>query len=328
MNDVDCLKQIEARVGVRFPHTLEDGRCTELSLATDEALYHGLIRHHSPDAQQEILRLICRLTGLRKLNLRRNHVGRLPEEFAQLSALEHLVLGSNQLGAVPAVLRGLRKLRSLHVGHNDLAELPAWFGELDQLEYLALHKNLRLRNLAPLHGLTRLRNLNLFLINLITLPEVIYEFRELTTLTLWNTSNYPAGLDRFSQLEFFTLSGSPGAKALPPGFTKLPRLRMTRLHQNSFLDLPEDIGALSRLEQISLYQNQLSRLPDSMAQLTRLTKLNLGWNQFRQLPPWLGQLERLTWLGVFENPLEESTNIPAREGLTVAREWPFSTRHS
>ncbi|HET7537859.1 MAG TPA: hypothetical protein VFJ90_15475 [Candidatus Didemnitutus sp.] len=326
MTDLDCIAQIEARVGRAVPHMMQDGRCVELSLASDDALYHGLIRHHPPAEQWQILQLVCRLTGLRRLNLRRNRVGRLPAEFGRLTELEHVVLGSNELGLVPAELRGMRRLRSLHLGHNDIAELPGWFGELDQLEYLALHKNLRLKNLAPLHGLKRLKNLNLFLLNLLTLPEVLYEFTNLVTLTLWNVAHYPAGLDSFPQLEFFTLSGTPGGKALPPGFTKLPRLRMTRLHQNSIAELPEDLGNLGQLEQISLYQNQLSRLPESMAQLHRLTKVNLGWNCFKQLPEWLGRMERLEWLGIFENPLERPALPSPRPGLQIAREWTFSTR--
>lgn len=325
MKDPDILRQLEALVGTTFPHTVQDGRCTELSLANDGALYHGLIRHHSAAAQQDILRLICRLTGLRRLNLRRNHVFALPAEFAQLVELEHLILGSNYLGVVPESIRGFRQLRSLHLGNNDLTEIPAWLGELNQLEYLALHKNIKLKSVASLRGLNKLKNLNLFLLNLLTLPDCLYDCRDLTTLTLWNVSRYPQGLEPFQRLEFFTVSGSPGLRALPPGFTTLKKLRMTRLHQNNLESLPNDIGEMAQLEQISLYQNQLSALPDSMARLTKLTKLNLGWNHFRQLPGWLGQLERLEWLGVFENPLEQPFLLPERAGRQVAREWPFSS---
>ena len=325
MQDADILRKLEAVVGTGFPYVIEDGRCVELCLTSDEALYHGLIRHHPAAVKQDALRLVCQLTCLRRLNLRRNLLKELPTEFAQLVELEHLNLGSNYLGGVPASIRKFRKLRYLHLGNNDLTDLPGWIGEFDKLEYIALHKNLKLKSIANLRGLRTLKTLNLYFVNLLALPEVVYEFRDLTTLTLWNINRFPNGLESFQSLEFFTDCGGPGIRALPPGFTKLKRLRMARLFQNNLEFLPEDIGELENLEQISLYQNQLSLLPDSMARLTRLTKLNLAWNRFEFLPAWLAQLEHLEWLGMFENPIREPDQLRFRPNVRVVREWPFST---
>lgn len=325
MQDAEILKKVEALVGATVPHVLRDGRCVELSLTSERALYHGLIRHHPAAVKQDILRLVSRLTGLQSLDLRRNLLGELPVEFGQLAELEQLILGSNYLGHVPEVIRGFRNLRSLHLGNNYLAELPGWLGEFDQLEYLALHKNLQLKSLDGLQGLKRLKNLNLYFVNLLTLPEVVYEFRQLTTLTLWNVNCFPHGMDAFEQLEFFTDCGGPGTRGLPDGFTRLKRLRMARLFQNNLETLPDDLGDLENLEQISLYQNQLSRLPDSMARLARLTKLNLGWNRFESLPDWLPQLPQLQWLAFFENPLREPNRLQFGPRVRVDLAWPFST---
>ncbi len=327
-SDSEVLQDLEEKVGRPFPREMRDGRCVGLSLCDEGSVFHGLIRHHTAAAKLDILRLVSRLTSLRKLNLRRNRLGVLPLEFSRLSALEDLNLGSNYLGGVPAQICGFKRLKSLNLGNNDLVELPPWLGELSGLEYLALHKNLKLKSIGPACGLKRLRTFNLFFVNLVELPEFIYSFHELTTLTLWNVRRFPDGLDPLQNLEFFTNCGAPAVRSLPKGFTRLRRLRMTRLFQNSLESLPEDFGDLENLEQVSLYQNRLSRLPDSMARLQRLTKLNLAWNRFETFPGWLNDLKELQWLGIFENPLTGPDTLKARPGMRIEREWPFTLTSS
>src|SRR5262245_51123575 len=183
MRDSDALASIERLAGRPVPHVIEDGRCVEVSLASDDALYHGLIRHLGAEGKQEVLRAVSRLTELRRLNLRRNLLMTLPPELAGLRRLEQLNLGSNYLGVVPDVIRGFRELRYLHLGNNDLTSLPGWLGEFERLEYLTLHKNLKLKSIDQLTGLKNLKSLNLYFLSLLTLPEVVYEFRQLTTLT-------------------------------------------------------------------------------------------------------------------------------------------------
>lgn len=327
-SDSEVLGALREKVGRSFPQAMRNGRCVELSLCEEDAIFHGLIRHHTPAAKLEILRLVSQLTGLRKLNLRRNRLGVLPPELSRLTELEELTLGSNYLGGFPEQIRGFKRLKSLHLGNNDLVELPPWLGELSELEYLALHKNLKLKSIGPVRGLKHLRTLNLYYVNLVELPEFVYDLRDLTTLTLWNVRRFPDGLGPLENLEFFTNCGGPAVRSLPKGFTRLRKLRMTRLSQNNLEILPEDLGNLENLEQISLYQNRLSQLPDSMARLQRLTKLNLAWNCFETLPCWLNDLKELQWLGIFENPLTKPDQLRARPGVRIEREWPFTSEQA
>ena len=125
MTDIEIIHVLEKRIGQPFPHTILAGRCIELSLCHKDAIFFGLIRHQSPAAKQEIIKLISRLTGLRILDLRRNRLGVLPPEFSQLTDLEHLNLSSNYLGGFPDHIRNFRRLKSLYLGNNDLVELPA-----------------------------------------------------------------------------------------------------------------------------------------------------------------------------------------------------------
>ncbi len=327
MSDRSLLARLEALVGQPFPCRLEGDRCVELALTSDAHLVHGLIRHHTPAQKQDVLRLVSQLTGLRRLDLRRNCLGQLVPELAQLTELEHLNLGSNYLGRVPVELQSFPRLRHLQLGNNDLTELPGFLGEYPDLEYLALHKNVHLKSIESLAPLRRLRTLNLYFVNLNVLPGFLYEFVELRSIALWNVSRFPQGIAPLRNLEFFTLCGTPGLRGLPAGFTSLAKLRMTRLFQNNLESLPEDISQLSQLEQISVYQNQLASLPDSFGDLTRMEKVNLGWNRFTRVPDCLRRLPNLKWIALFENPLTEP--VPAFPSATrVCIEWPFSTVHA
>ena len=325
MPDREILIELQEKVGRPFPHVMQDDRCVELSLCDSASIFHGLVRHHTPGAKLDILRLISQLEALRKLNLRRNCLGILPPEFGRLTQLEELILSSNYLGKVPELIRGFKRLKSLLLGNNDLVTLPPWLNELTELEHFAVHKNIKLKSVDAIRGLKRLRTLNLYYVNLLELPQFVCEFRDLTTLTLWNVKRFPEGLNPFENLEFYTNCGGPGVRSLPDGFTRLRKLRMTRLFQNNLESLPEDMGNLENLEQISFYQNRLSRLPDSMARLQRLAKLNVAWNRFETIPEWLNDLKSLQYLAIFENPLTKPDPIIARPGLKIDREWPFTT---
>jgi Leucine-rich repeat (LRR) protein len=324
-SDPEILRQIETKIGRSVRSEMEEDRCVALALTSEDYLYHGLIRHHTTAVKQKILQLICRLRELKRLDLRRNKVGQLPSEFSALTQLEHLNLGSNYLGGVPEQLRALQQLKFLHLGNNDIVEIPNFVGDFANLEVLALHKNVRLKSIAALAPLKQLCALNLYTINLHRLPEFVFEFADLQTLTVWNVTEFPDDLSRLRNLQFFTNCGALGLRSLPKGFTRLKKLRMSRLFQNSLETLPEDIGELGNLEQLSLYQNQLSSLPDSFANLQRLTKLNLGWNRFETVPRCLSRLRSLEWVGLFENPIQEPDAVPFGTQTRVLRYWPFST---
>ena len=324
--DLEIIRQIERKVGRPVPHAFDGDRCAELDLTSEDCLFSGLIRRHSDADKQEIMTLVGRLTGLKKLNLRRNKLHRLPPNFADLRALEHLNLGSNYLGGVPGQIRGIAGLKYLHLGNNDITELPEFIGGFSRLEYITLHKNLKLKSVEALAPLSGLKALNLYFLNLGRLPAFVYNFKKLVTLTLWNIHTFTDELGGLTNLEFFSDCGTPALRELPPALTQLKKLRMIRIFQNSLERLPEDFGDLENLEQISLYQNQLTALPESMARLQKLQKLNLGWNNFAALPPFLARLKSLEWLAIFENPLKDSGGRPAFAPATkVIRDWPFTT---
>ena len=326
MSDTDIIKKLLEKVGQPFFFKMEGERCVELALTSDSYRYHGLIRHHTASEKHDIVLLVSQLTALKKLDLRRNVLRTLPQDFQNLNQLEWLNLGSNFLGPSLSLIAGFLSLRHLNLGNNDIVEIPNFVGDLEKLEYLALHKNVKIRCLNDaISNLQRLRTLNLYFVLIKTLPDFVYRMRSLTTLSLFNITNLSDDLAKLDNLEFFTHCGSLKMRALPDGFVGLRRLKMARLYQNSLRQLPADFGKLKNLEQLSLYQNELSTLPDSFVHLRKLKKLNLGWNQFEALPDYFMRMECLEWLGIFENPLQNLGPLPVQPQVRVTREWPFST---
>lgn len=324
-SDIVTLEKLRSRVGRPFHFEMDKGRCIALDLTSGDYIWSGLIRHHSQVEKEEILALVCQLEGLKKLNLRRNLLGRLPEAFRGLTQLEELNLGSNRLGIIPPQLAGLKRLKYLHLGNNYITTVPEFVSELQELEYFTLHKNIRIKSVENLAGLKRLKHLNLHYLNLHRLPPFIYEFRSLVTLTLWNVREIKDEIANLTNLEFFSDCGCPGLRTLPDSLLKLRRLRMIRLFQNNLESLPENFGDLENLEELSLYQNKLVRLPDSFAKLQKLKKLNLAWNRFRSVPACLTDCAALEWLAVFENPLKHGEQVALPPQTTVLKVWPFTT---
>ena len=119
-------------------------------------------------------------------------------DFAGLTALTGLDLGSNDLAELPAgVFAGLSALTSLNLRDNELTELPA----------------------GVFAGLSALRRLNLTDNSLTKLPAGVFD--DLSALTLLNLRDneltaLPDGVfEDLSALTTLTLSGNPGAPFAP-----------------------------------------------------------------------------------------------------------------
>ena len=84
---------------------------------------------------------IGQLTALEYLYLGSNQLTTLPPEIGQLSALRQLYLQSNKLTTLPPVIGQLTALTSLWLQSNQLTTLPHGLRELRQLRDLCLHDN-------------------------------------------------------------------------------------------------------------------------------------------------------------------------------------------
>lgn len=120
----------EDQVAQRLARCRTQTAGTELDLSDLELL----------DIPFEVLTTLS--SSLKKLNVRKNKLTRLPEELArQLPHLTVLNASENELTELPEQIGLLRNLQKLQLENNRLAALPRSFSKLSALEELNLRSN-------------------------------------------------------------------------------------------------------------------------------------------------------------------------------------------
>jgi Leucine-rich repeat (LRR) protein len=196
----------------------------------------------------------------------------LPEAIGELSALERLDVGDNQLTALPALPA---RLRELYVHDNQLTRLPA----LPALSVLDANRN-RLDQLAAITGIAFVY----LAANRLTTPPATSGVRYL------NVGDNPLGHLAVADSAIEELRAEQ-AQLTTLAIDQLAGLRELSLRGNQLAALPSSIGSLARLRTLDLRGNQLDELPDTLRDLP-LTKLDLRWNPLRAAPRWLDELSR------------------------------------
>ena len=130
---------------------------------------------------------ICDMTSLRYLNLQRNQLLELPENFGNLINLKILNLSYNKLEKLPTSFSNLENLEALNLGHNKIRQLPEDFGRLDGLRALNIGYNPLTNFPESFRYLHRLKKLSL--------PPRSYLKVNLKTIQSWfplcEIGNYP-----------------------------------------------------------------------------------------------------------------------------------------
>ncbi|KAK5010330.1 hypothetical protein LTR28_010557 [Elasticomyces elasticus] len=202
------------------------------------------------------------ISSLRDLNLGHNPgiSGTLPSSIAQLTNLEGLDLQANRLLNLPACLRALIHLRVLKVSGNQLTSLP--FDSLKDLPLVELDasKNALLGALLPteLQELTYLRSLDVANNSLTSLTFAEhFSFPALQTLNV-SGNRLTILPDVKSWAELVTLAAEDNKIfALPPGFTKLTKLRNADFTRNELVKLDDEIAGMQSLERLLVAANPL-----------------------------------------------------------------------
>src|SRR5688572_4412651 len=90
----------------------------------------------------------ARVNGASQLDLQSLGLTELPPEIGQLSRVEIIWLGFNDLSELPPEIGNLRNLKTLILTQNQLSTLPPEFGNLSNLEGLWIGEN-QLSTLPP-----------------------------------------------------------------------------------------------------------------------------------------------------------------------------------
>jgi internalin A len=185
---------------------------------------------------KELPPALFKCTTLRHLDLSRNLITSLPNEFASLTQLESVVLSHNRLTAFPTVLYGMPSLTRVIIDNNGL---NAWANpnslQLPNIEELDLSHNKLSQVISSIGALTRLTSLNLTDNALDRLPDA---------------------LGHLSALQDLFLAGNKLSE-LPRSLGDVSTLRTLDLENNELTSLLESLGSLSSLSTLKVSGNPL-----------------------------------------------------------------------
>ena len=274
--------------------------------------------------------------------------GRLPPELGNLTSLEYLDLGVNDLtGPIPPEIGNLTRLEYLGLYVNNLTgKIPSEVGNLSGLTNFSLDDNSLTGRIPPelgnLSGLTVLAFYN----NRLT-GEIPPELGNLTNLEHLNlgfnrlTGQIPTELGELAALKVLILDTNLLYGSIPPELGSLPHLRTLDLSENRLLEgsippelgkltslerlnlgttgvggpLPRELGALSELEVLDLYASTVTGpIPAELGNLRNLERLDLAQNYLQgPIPLELGNLSSLRHLDLRYNEFL-SGDIPVSLG--------------
>ena len=269
--------------------------------------------------------LFTRTSSLRKLDVSRNRLARLPDDVQACHELLILLATDNQLDTLPAELAGLHQLRRLDLRGNLLRSLPSSLGQIASLEALNVSVNpLEDVSLDALLPMRKLQELNLSGCSLEFMPNDA--FLNMSALTKLDVSGnklreIPPSLARCSALRHLRLQ-SNSLRCLPTDIGQCHRLSSIDASSNALRELPVDLSGLYYLLDLNLAQNRIVELPSSVGELTSLQRLNVGSNRLVSLPAPIGYLSDVQLMDMSKNAL---TSIPETiGGLKRLRHWDLS----
>ena len=300
---------------------------------------------------------LSKLRSLRMLRLNQHLTGIIPSSYGQLTKLETLDLGYNQLtGPIPATLSALSQLKSLNLSLNQLSgalptdwgqsgklallndlrldgnkltgSLPPNWGNLKNLQIISLDNN-QLTGVIPAawSGLNGLHNLSANSNQLIgPLPGLAGGWQSIETISLSNNKingPLPPIWSRLSRVYYIALSINQLSGSLPAEWGGLANLTNLSLENNLLIgELPDSLRNLKKLTNFTIYNNRLSGSLTPLTGLTSLQSFQAGNNRFTgALPANLAQLTNLRFLDLGGNQL--SGPLPATLGTLSSLQFLY-----
>jgi hypothetical protein len=176
-----------------------------------------------------------KLSGISRLTLSEN-LTVFPTEILSLAdTLEILDLSNNQLIALPAEIKQLKKLKIIFASNNNFETLPESLGQCENLEMIGFKTN-RINHVPGESLPTKLRWLILTDNKITTLPDTLGERLGMQKLAL-------AG-NRLTQL--------------PANLVQLTNLELVRISANQLTECPDQLLALPKLAWLAFSGNPFS----------------------------------------------------------------------
>ena len=158
----------------------------------------------------------------------------------------------------PPVLEDLSSLETLKLGLNNLRSVPAWVKNLHSLKILELGGNKSLSNFEDwIDFLPSVVELNLYNDDIKVLPESIGTFNSLEVLILPNNkiTKLPESFRKLTSLKQVDLSWND-VTFVPEWISSLSSLEELNLRGNQLESLPDTISSLPSLKILTITQNK------------------------------------------------------------------------
>eukprot|EP00253_Pinus_taeda_P011215 PITA_11215 len=233
---------------------------------------------------------IGNLSSLIFLNLSGNFLNGTIQPFGNLTKLERLDLGNNELeGNITNQFEQLQGLGLLDISRNKLTgKIPTSLPPSKQLRRLLLHGN-------KLSG---------------SIPTILGNYINLELLDLSHnmlTGSIPREIAKLSNLQFYlNLSWNLLDGSLPMEISKIAMAQAIDISSNHLIGLiPPTLGSYSELQTLNLSRNAFQgSIPDSLGTLLSLVNLDLSFNSLSgPIPVTLQKLKMLQCLNLSFNNL-------------------------
>lgn len=293
---VNCREFENSRRSI-FPQSLENMKNLESII----------IEQHNPKIFPDN---ILQLKNLKKLHY--NIDGRssnIPKELFDLVQLKELRLNYKDT----KMLDDLHKLVNLEVLHlhcfdKNITTLPTCVSKLTKLKELSVH-NIYLSEVSDdLTNLSNLEKLEIRSGSLSNTPDVIGKLTSLIhlDLDLWGECcSLPDHLQNLTNLRVLRLSNMK-FKEIPEWFGKFINLETLQIIDIRLDSFPEIVCDLTNLKHLNFRRCNLTTL-SNIHKLTKLESLNLFGNSIKALPEHIGDLCELKFISMHFNQL---TKLP------------------
>ncbi|KAK3272958.1 hypothetical protein CYMTET_18776, partial [Cymbomonas tetramitiformis] len=242
---------------------------------------------------------IGHMRALKELHSGRCAIEELPITLREITTLEHLNLGYNNLKAVPTGLLGfLVNVVEMDLGDNQLTEIPEDLYCMSSLVVLRLKHN-----------------------SLFSVPEGISNLKRLKVLHLQHNllKRLPCDLSQLAQLQELYLSNNE-IEFMPDGIDGCPALRVLNLEHNKLAELPQGISCLPAIEKLQFSKNSIEALPEDFGEnFPNIKVLTFTYNLITRLPLAIGSLTKLQIMEWTGNPLIFPKRDVLRKGRTAVQ---------
>ena len=207
-----------------------------------------------------------------QINLGENNLhGQLPDSIGNLTKLEQLELGGNQLyvGDLPSTMQNLKSLTYLSLYSTQIkGAIPDWLESLENLHYLDLSYNNLQGSIPDYFGNFNLHQLKLIQSSLSgDIPDSLSNCQNITVLNIGG-NQFTGGIpDSFANLENLAevdVSGNQLTGEFPKVIASWTNIRLLVLGSNQFTGaIPDYLMNFQNLHQIDVNDNQLDKMSAS-----------------------------------------------------------------